>query len=97
MDTVLKSGSSCRTRVTRPSGPPLHMAAMSAVMATGRECIDLGIATTPTVEMMVEKLGACGPGRPLFAVQKQGGAAELAVGPWSARAMGSLLNIKQLC
>jgi phosphomannomutase len=47
-------------RDTRPSGESLESGVIGAITATGRECVDLGIATTPTVEMMVEKLGAAG-------------------------------------
>ncbi|UCG50820.1 MAG: phosphoglucosamine mutase [Candidatus Latescibacterota bacterium] len=47
-------------RDTRPSGESLQSAVNAAVTATGRECVDLGIATTPTVEIMVERLGASG-------------------------------------
>lgn len=47
-------------RDTRPSGESLISAVAAAVTATGRECVTLGVATTPTVEMMVEKLGGAG-------------------------------------
>lgn len=47
-------------RDTRPSGESIQFAVMAAVTATGHECVDLGIATTPTVEIIVEKLGASG-------------------------------------
>ena len=47
-------------RDTRPSGESFKSAVAAAVTATGRECIDLGIATTPTVEILVQKLGAVG-------------------------------------
>jgi phosphomannomutase len=56
----LPPGSVVVGRDTRPSGESLKCAVLGAVTATGRECIDLGIATTPTVEMMVEKHGAAG-------------------------------------
>jgi phosphomannomutase len=56
----LPEGSVVVGRDTRPSGESLTHAVLAAVTATGRECIDLGIATTPTVEIMVEKLGAAG-------------------------------------
>jgi phosphomannomutase len=58
--SVLPEGAVVVGRDTRPSGQSLLSAVVSAVTAAGRECIDLGIATTPTVEMMVEKLGAAG-------------------------------------
>lgn len=56
----LPPGSVVVGRDTRPSGESLKCAVIAAVTATGRECVDLGIATTPTVEMMVEKHGAAG-------------------------------------
>jgi len=34
------------------------MAVASAILSSGRDCIDLGVATTPTVELMVEHAGA---------------------------------------
>jgi phosphomannomutase len=57
---ILPPGAVVIGRDTRPSGKSLQMAAMAAVTAAGRECVDLGVATTPTVELMVEKLGASG-------------------------------------
>jgi phosphomannomutase len=47
-------------RDTRPSGQSLLAGVLAAVTATGRECINLDIATTPTVELLVEKLEAAG-------------------------------------
>lgn len=47
-------------RDTRPSGPSLTMAVISALTFRGVSVIDLGIATTPTVEIMVDELGADG-------------------------------------
>lgn len=47
-------------RDTRPSGPELQRAAMESILASGRTCIDIGIATTPTVEMSVEWNRAAG-------------------------------------
>ena len=58
--SILPGGSVVVGRDTRPSGEALMTAVVGAVMATGRECIDVGIAATPTVEMTVEKLGAAG-------------------------------------
>lgn len=58
--TILPPGPIIVARDTRPSGGSLLAAVIGAVTATGRECINLDIATTPTVEMMVEKLQACG-------------------------------------
>jgi phosphomannomutase len=56
----LPSGCVVVGRDTRPSGESLKSAVVAAVTATGRECVDLGIATTPTVEILVQKLGAVG-------------------------------------
>jgi phosphomannomutase len=56
----LPAGSVVVGRDTRPSGESLESGVLGAVMATGRECFALGVATTPTVEIMVEKLGAAG-------------------------------------
>ena len=47
-------------RDTRPSGESIKSAVIGAVTATGHDCIDIGIATTPTVELMVESHGAAG-------------------------------------
>ncbi len=58
--SILESGPLVIGRDTRPSGESLKEAAIRAARACGRECIDLGIATTPTVEMMVTRLGAAG-------------------------------------
>jgi len=58
--TMLPEGDIVVGRDTRPSGESFMHSAIGAVTATGRDCVDLGIATTPTVEMMVEKLGAAG-------------------------------------
>jgi phosphomannomutase len=56
----LPAGAVVVGRDTRPSGQSLMSGVIGAVTATGRDCVDLGIATTPTVEIMVEKLGAAG-------------------------------------
>jgi phosphomannomutase len=56
--SVMPPGPIVVGRDTRPSGESFLSAVVGAVTATGRECINLGIATTPTVEMMVEKLDA---------------------------------------
>lgn len=45
-------------RDTRPSGQSFTHSVIGAVTASGRDCVDLGVATTPTVEMMTERLGA---------------------------------------
>ncbi|MDH4038480.1 MAG: phosphoglucosamine mutase [Candidatus Krumholzibacteria bacterium] len=45
-------------RDTRPSGESFAHAVMGAVTATGRDVIHLGIATTPTVELITERTDA---------------------------------------
>jgi phosphomannomutase len=47
-------------RDTRASGPALAMAATSALRFLGVDVVDVGIAATPTVELMVEHLGCDG-------------------------------------
>jgi phosphomannomutase len=56
--SVMPPGPIVVGRDTRPSGESFLSAVVAAVTATGRECINLDIATTPTVEMIVEKLDA---------------------------------------
>ncbi|MBI4721155.1 MAG: hypothetical protein HY770_08060 [Chitinivibrionia bacterium] len=58
--SILPPGPVAAGRDTRPSGIELQGAAMDAIAACGRDCIDVGIATTPTVEMAVERSGAAG-------------------------------------
>jgi phosphomannomutase len=47
-------------RDTRLSGPMMRQAITAALMSTGHDVIDLGIATTPTTEIMVTTHGASG-------------------------------------
>ncbi len=47
-------------RDTRASGPLIAAAASTALRFKGISVVDLGVASTPTVEIMVEKLGAAG-------------------------------------
>ncbi len=47
-------------RDTRPSGPALASAVFSALRFEGCSAVDLGIASTPTVEIMVDELKAEG-------------------------------------
>lgn len=56
--SVMPPGPVVVGRDTRPSGESLMSAVIGAVTAMGRECVSLDVATTPTTEMMVEKLGA---------------------------------------
>jgi len=45
-------------RDTRPSGESFSYSVIGAITASGRDVIDLGIATTPTVEMVTEATAA---------------------------------------
>jgi phosphomannomutase len=56
--SILPEGDVVVGRDTRPSGESFTHSVIGAVTATGRDCVDLGVATTPTVEMTTEKLGA---------------------------------------
>ena len=47
-------------RDSRLSGPMLRHAAAAGLLSTGHDVIDLGIATTPTTEIMVTTHGAAG-------------------------------------
>jgi phosphomannomutase len=58
--TIMPPGPIVIGRDTRPSGVSLAQAAVNAIRSTGHDCIDIGIAATPTVEMAVEKLRASG-------------------------------------
>jgi phosphomannomutase len=56
--SILPEGEIVVGRDTRPSGESFSHSVIGAVTASGRDCVDLGVATTPTVEMATEKLGA---------------------------------------
>ncbi len=56
--SVLPHGSVVVGRDTRPSGESFACSVIGAVTATGRDVIDLGIATTPTVEVVAENTDA---------------------------------------
>jgi phosphomannomutase len=58
--SILPEGEIVIGRDTRPSGESFSRAAIGAVTVSGRDCVDLGIATTPTVEMTTERIGAAG-------------------------------------
>lgn len=47
-------------RDTRPSGDAFMHSVIGAVMASGRDVIDIGIATTPTTELVTERTDAVG-------------------------------------
>ncbi len=58
--SVLPDGPIVVGRDTRPSGESFLLSVKGAVTAAGRDCIDVGIATTPTVEMVTENTDAVG-------------------------------------
>ncbi len=45
---------------TRPTGQAISFGAISALAQTGCDVIDVGVVPTPTVQVMVEELGAAG-------------------------------------
>ncbi len=47
-------------RDTRPSGPMLLRAIESALLSTGHDVVDIGVASTPTTEMAVQESKAVG-------------------------------------
>ena len=47
-------------RDARPTGALVRAAVVAGLSGAGRDVIDLGLATTPTVEIAVERLGAAG-------------------------------------
>lgn len=47
-------------RDARPSGAMVGRAVMAGLLASGRDVVDLGLATTPTVQIAVEHLHAAG-------------------------------------
>lgn len=58
--SILPDGPVVVGRDTRPSGESFMLSAMGAMTSAGRDCIDVGIATTPTVEMATERSDAVG-------------------------------------
>lgn len=58
--TFLNSKKVLLGRDTRVSGPMLHSAAISSLLATGCDILDLGICPTPILQYMVKKLRAKG-------------------------------------
>lgn len=57
---ALRGGIVVVGRDTRPSGPILAQSVVAALRFLGITAIDLGIASTPTTELMVRELGADG-------------------------------------
>jgi len=47
-------------RDTRPSGPMVHAAVSAGLLGAGCEVIDLGVSTTPTLQLAITELGASG-------------------------------------
>ena len=58
--THLGTGSVVIGRDSRPSGDMVRSALVSGLLASGRDVIDLGVVTTPSVAIMVRELGAAG-------------------------------------
>jgi phosphomannomutase len=58
--TLLGPGRIVLGRDSRPSGGHLAEAVRSALRGVGRDVVDLGIVTTPTVQVLVEELQAAG-------------------------------------
>ncbi len=58
--TICKSGKVVLGRDSRASGKMLRSAAVSGLLSTGCQVIDLGICATPTVEIAVKELKANG-------------------------------------
>ncbi len=58
--TFLNSQKVLLARDTRVSGPMLHSAALSALLAAGCDVLDLGICPAPVLQYMVKKLKAKG-------------------------------------
>jgi phosphomannomutase len=56
--SILPHGPVVVGRDTRPSGESFSYSVIGAITATGRDVIDLGIATTPTVEIVTETTDA---------------------------------------
>ena len=57
---VLPEGPLVLGRDTRPSGRAFALSAAGAITASGRDCIDVGVAATPTVEMVTDRSEAVG-------------------------------------
>jgi len=47
-------------RDTRPSGPMIQRAVEAALISTGHDVVDIGVASTPTTEMAVQESNAVG-------------------------------------
>lgn len=58
--TMLSGGKVVVARDGRSTGPVLHHAVVSGLLATGCEVLDAGICTTPTCGVLIQHLGAAG-------------------------------------
>jgi phosphomannomutase len=58
--SVVGPGTVVVGRDARSSGPVVQQVVSAALRAAGCDVVDLGLAATPTVEVAVERLGACG-------------------------------------
>ncbi|HJU56668.1 MAG TPA: phosphoglucosamine mutase [Pyrinomonadaceae bacterium] len=58
--TYLDSGRILVCRDTRSSGPMVHAAVVSGLLAAGCEVVDLGVCPTPSLQLAVRHLGAEG-------------------------------------
>jgi phosphomannomutase len=58
--TSLDEGRVLVARDTRPSGPMLHKAVLSALVSTGCDVLDLDVCPTPVLQALVHKLRAKG-------------------------------------
>jgi len=56
--TSLDEGRVLVARDTRPSGPMLHKAVLSALMSTGCDVLDLGVCPTPVLQALIHKFRA---------------------------------------
>ena len=60
LGTMFSGGKVVVARDGRSTGPIVYHAVVSALLATGCEVLDAGIATTPTCGVLVKQLGAAG-------------------------------------
>jgi phosphomannomutase len=58
--SMIGEGSVVVGRDSRPSGPAIALAVFSTLRFMGHSVVDLGVASTPTVEIMAVELGAAG-------------------------------------
>lgn len=58
--TYMDGGRILVCRDTRPSGPMVQAGVSAGLLAAGCEVIDLGICTTPSMQLAITKLGAVG-------------------------------------